>query len=574
MRGARDEHGVPGRVVGAEPGALHRRPDRRAVPDSTRVSRQAGPRPRDRAARAGRHPRRRASRVADYPHQFSGGMRQRMLIAMAIALEPELLIADEPTTALDVTVQAQILELLDRAAPRPRHGACCSSPTTSAWSARWPTGVMVMYAGRVVETGDADALFDQPAHPYTEALLQLGARASGTSGPAPGRSRAVRPIPTALPPAARSTRAAPGPSTPAASAARRCARVAPAGRPPACAPRRCSMPEPDVVLDASDLTRPSTRRSGFGRGPGQRRRRREPAACTRVSPSASSASPAAASRPWPGCSSGWSGRTPAPSRWPDATSRAVRGRARRALSRGMQMVFQDPYTSLDPRMQGARPDRPSRWSSTGPSPTGAARRDRVAELLGPGQPGARDDEPLPAPVLRRSAPAHRHRPRPRPRPRGAGLRRTGVGAGRVGAGPGGQPAARAAAAAGHRPGLHRPRPVRGPPRLRPDGRDVPGPAGRDRSPPPRSTTTPAHPYTQALLSASRWSTGSAGAGWAAGSCSPATRPARPTRPAAAASTPAAHWLPRSAPTSSPPWSRSARPTPSPATTATRRGPSP
>jgi len=110
------------------------------------------------------------ARLDDYPHQFSGGMRQRLLIAMAIALEPELLIADEPTTALDVTVQAQILELLDRLRLELNMGVLLITHDLGVVCEVADT-VAVMYAGRIVETAAADALFDRPAHPYTEALL-------------------------------------------------------------------------------------------------------------------------------------------------------------------------------------------------------------------------------------------------------------------------------------------------------------------------------------------------------------------------------------------------------------------
>ncbi|MGB3828269.1 MAG: ABC transporter ATP-binding protein [Ornithinimicrobium sp.] len=112
-----------------------------------------------------------AARVGDYPHQFSGGMRQRLLIAMAIALEPALLIADEPTTALDVTVQAQILELLDRLR-REMDMAVLLITHDLAVVSEVADRVNVMYAGRIVESGTTDAVFTRPSHPYTEALLR------------------------------------------------------------------------------------------------------------------------------------------------------------------------------------------------------------------------------------------------------------------------------------------------------------------------------------------------------------------------------------------------------------------
>ncbi|MGV4926225.1 ABC transporter ATP-binding protein [Streptomyces sp. BHT-5-2] len=112
-------------------------------------------------------PRRRAR---DHPHQFSGGMRQRVMIAMALACEPDLLIADEPTTALDVTVQAQILELIARI-QQERQLAVIMITHDLGVVARVAHEVLVMYGGRAVEQADVDTLFAAPAHPYTRALL-------------------------------------------------------------------------------------------------------------------------------------------------------------------------------------------------------------------------------------------------------------------------------------------------------------------------------------------------------------------------------------------------------------------
>jgi peptide/nickel transport system ATP-binding protein len=119
------------------------------------------------------------SRVDDYPHQLSGGQRQRVMIAMALSCEPDLLIADEPTTALDVTIQAQILELL--AELRQRLGMAVILITHDLGVvAEVCDRVVVMYAGQVVEHGTVEQIFRDPRHPYTEGLLQavprLGAR--------------------------------------------------------------------------------------------------------------------------------------------------------------------------------------------------------------------------------------------------------------------------------------------------------------------------------------------------------------------------------------------------------------
>jgi oligopeptide transport system ATP-binding protein len=110
-------------------------------------------------------------RLKDYPHQFSGGMRQRAMIAMALACEPKLLIADEPTTALDVTIQAQILDLL-RKLVQDRDTALILITHDLGVVAGMCERVNVMYAGMFMETGSAEQLFNRPRHPYTLGLLQ------------------------------------------------------------------------------------------------------------------------------------------------------------------------------------------------------------------------------------------------------------------------------------------------------------------------------------------------------------------------------------------------------------------
>ncbi|MEN9648870.1 MAG: Glutathione import ATP-binding protein gsiA, partial [Actinomycetota bacterium] len=119
-------------------------------------------------------------RSSQYPHEFSGGMRQRVVIAIAIANNPKLLIADEPTTALDVTVQAQILEVIKRV--QQQFGTAVVLITHDLGViARVADRVDVMYAGRNVEQGSIESLYDHPSHPYTRGLLR--------SIPQPGKER-------------------------------------------------------------------------------------------------------------------------------------------------------------------------------------------------------------------------------------------------------------------------------------------------------------------------------------------------------------------------------------------------
>jgi oligopeptide transport system ATP-binding protein len=119
-----------------------------------------------------------------YPHEFSGGMRQRVMIAMALLCQPDLLIADEPTTALDVTVQAQILDLM-RALKKELNTAIVMITHDLGVIAGLADRVMVMYAGSIVEAGTVRDIFYSPQHPYTEGLLKSMPRLSGSQGELP-----------------------------------------------------------------------------------------------------------------------------------------------------------------------------------------------------------------------------------------------------------------------------------------------------------------------------------------------------------------------------------------------------
>ena len=142
------------------------------------------------------------NRIDDYPHQFSGGMRQRVMIAMALSCNPQLLIADEPTTALDVTIQAQILELLDNLR-KTRELAVLLITHDLGVVAEVADRVAVMYTGKIVEESPVDELFARPKHPYTEGLLRSVPKLTKKEVVQPERLQTIEgmvPRPNALPP--------------------------------------------------------------------------------------------------------------------------------------------------------------------------------------------------------------------------------------------------------------------------------------------------------------------------------------------------------------------------------------
>ena len=133
-------------------------------------------------------------RYGDYPHQFSGGMRQRVMIAIALSCDPKLLLADEPTTALDVTIQAQILELIGRLSEEFRTAVLLITHDLGI-AAGMCDRINVMYAGRIVETGTVDQLFENPRMPYTWGLLDSLPRLDDIRG---GRLRTIEGLPPLL----------------------------------------------------------------------------------------------------------------------------------------------------------------------------------------------------------------------------------------------------------------------------------------------------------------------------------------------------------------------------------------
>ena len=301
-----------------------------------------------------------AERIDDYPHRLSGGMRQRVMIAMALSCEPSLLIADEPTTALDVTIQAQILDLL--ADLQKRLGMAILIITHDLGViAEVADEVIVMYAGKIVESAPVAALFADPQHPYTIGLLgsipRLDVIASGCR---PSRARC--PAPTTSPRAAAFRRAARSPTGNAARSRRRSGTSPPATRSPlegagrAGKERGMSTTAPVLevpVLDVRGLVKhfPVTRGLIRRRVIGMVRAvegvtfdiaRGETLALVGES----------------GCGKSTTGRLVL--RLMDPTAGSVRFKGNeiadldkqslRQMRRHMQIIFQDPYASLNPRM--------------------------------------------------------------------------------------------------------------------------------------------------------------------------------------------------------------------------------
>ena len=321
-----------------------------------------------------------AERLDQYPHELSGGLRQRVMIAMALACEPKLLIADEPTTALDVTIQAQILDLIDDLRQRLRMAVVLITHDMGVIAGRTDR-VVVMYAGKVAEEADTVELFSRMRHPYSEALLESVPKL----GSQPGRSAAQHFRPAARPLAdhhqlplrpALPVRhgSVPGRGSPARGRGRRVGPItgSPAStrsvttwrwRPPWSEPEdpRPSGPPSGGVGPARD---PPGRRSGQGipgasagsvlRRPDRHASRRCPMSPSRsggARPSGWSASRAAARPPSAGCWWRWSGPTAGTIEFEGMTSCADRSRQLRRRRRDLQLMFQDPYASLDPRMR-------------------------------------------------------------------------------------------------------------------------------------------------------------------------------------------------------------------------------
>ncbi len=448
-------------------------------------------------------------RIDAYPHEFSGGMRQRVVIALAICAEPELIIADEPTTALDVSVQAQIISLIKRLGRD--HGTAVMLVTHDMGViAETADRVAVMYSGRIAEIGPVQDVVQNPLHPYAKGLM-------GAIPTLAGEDKRLVQIPGSMP---------------------RLSAI-----PPGCAfnPRcafafdRCRVERPEPIQHGShavachlfdtangdrgmtasfvdvrdlrrvfDVSKPWLNRVLEGGhleflkavdGVTFDIRKGETFALVGESGSGKST----VARMVVGLLPPSSGEVII-----DGVSMtdSRQSQTRQRLRRRIQMVFQDPYASLNPRLRvDAIVSEPIRAFDLIQGERHIAAR--VGELLS--LVGLHPDDGLkfPARVLRRPAPAHRNRPRAGVRGRIHRLRRADLGARRLGAGADPQPDARPAGQV--RPDLpvHQPQPRRGPPHGDPHRRDVSRPHRRDRRGPRIVRQSPACPTPDAARRGAR-----------------------------------------------------------------------
>ena len=326
-------------------------------------------------------------RIGEYPHQLSGGMRQRVMIAIALSCNPSLLIADEPTTALDVTIQAQILALLDKLR-RDIGMAVLFITHNLGVVAEIADRVVVMYSGRVVEEGDVHELFRAPRHPYTRGLLACLPRRALDDDAASPTTRRLNAIPGQV--------ASPLDPLPGCAFAPRCALVAAecaAAMPPlAESGGRTAIALP-ALGDAMKAQRDSATSTSSDRcWPCAASRSTSATASARCAPSTMSASTSARARCWASSANRVRARarsgasvlkliepTAGEVRFEGTDLAPLSARAMRPYRRRLQIIFQDPYASLNPRRRVS--DTLDEAMATHGLHPGPARQERIAELL-------------------------------------------------------------------------------------------------------------------------------------------------------------------------------------------------